>query len=201
MDPLHVIIIGAGYGGLALAHGLRRAAVSCAVYEAQCRRTHTDRSMPTLHQLLLTGQRDRVHFGKEFRLYERQADGTVIAFFADGSRAAGQVLVAADGTHSAVRAQYLPQAVPQPPVPAWRPSNITLLGDAIHPVTPGQRVNPNIALRDALLLSHALAAVQAGRVGLVNAIAAYECEMKRSCRAGADGSSGSRARGPAGLAR
>ena len=38
-DPLHVIIIGAGYGGLALAHALRRAGVSCAVYEAQHRRT------------------------------------------------------------------------------------------------------------------------------------------------------------------
>jgi glycine/D-amino acid oxidase-like deaminating enzyme len=38
-DPLHVIIVGAGYGGLALAHGLHRAGVSFAVYEAQRSRT------------------------------------------------------------------------------------------------------------------------------------------------------------------
>jgi 2-polyprenyl-6-methoxyphenol hydroxylase-like FAD-dependent oxidoreductase len=37
-DPLHVLIVGASYGGLALAHGLRRAGVPCALYEAQRRR-------------------------------------------------------------------------------------------------------------------------------------------------------------------
>ena len=380
-EPLHVIVIGAGYGGLALAHALRRAGVSCAVYEAQRGRTdgldgyrvgidltgnralkkclppelfatflatsarapryiavlnekkkvtssfplrgddeinpEHSLSRQTLRQLLLTGLEDRVHFGKEFTRYEQQADGTVTAVFADGSSASGQVLVAADGAQSAVRAQYLPQAVQQPheivtigakvpltsaaldllpaqsrqglslvvaprgltciwhvtefsrgrpgggkpgvvrkgtgpqhpcpvplpgtardylawglwaprgefpadvlrlrgrqlvelvlrltprwhrdfrtlfsmsdpatpfplniatsePVPAWRPSNITLVGDAVHPMTPGQRVGANTALRDAMLLSRALAAVQDGSVRLVNAIAAYEAEI------------------------
>jgi 2-polyprenyl-6-methoxyphenol hydroxylase-like FAD-dependent oxidoreductase len=356
--PLHVIIIGAGYGGLTLAHGLRRAGVSCAVYEAQPSRADSlsgyrigidmtgnralkkclppelfatflatsarapryltvltekkevtdaiplradaDEACPehllsrqTLRQLLLTGLEDRVHFGKEFTRYEQQADGTVTALFADGSSASGQVLVAADGAHSAVRAQYLPQAVLQPhgivtigakvpltraalnllpaqsreglslvfapggltcvwhvmefgqgqrgtrdyvgwglwgpqdqfppdvlwrrgrelvelvlrltprwhqdfralfslsnpatlfplkiatsePVPAWRSSNITLVGDAIHPMAPGQRVGANTALRDAMLLSRALAAVAGGGVRLLNAIAAYEAEL------------------------
>jgi cation diffusion facilitator CzcD-associated flavoprotein CzcO len=36
-NPLHVLIVGAGLGGLALAHGLRQAGVSCALYEAQRR--------------------------------------------------------------------------------------------------------------------------------------------------------------------
>ena len=34
-NSFHVVIIGAGYAGLALAHALRGAGVSCAVYEAQ----------------------------------------------------------------------------------------------------------------------------------------------------------------------
>jgi 2-polyprenyl-6-methoxyphenol hydroxylase-like FAD-dependent oxidoreductase len=358
-DPLHVIIIGAGYGGLALAHALRQAGVSCAVYEAQrsctagidgyqvgvelignralkrclppelfanflatsarapryltvlTQKKKVTAAIPlhgnadeisseqpvsrqTLRQLLLSGLEDRVHFGKEFTRYEQQANGTVTALFTDGSSASGQVLVAADGTHSAVRAQYLPHAMrhsdeivaigakvpltraaldllpaasqdglslvvapkgltcvwhvmkfgrdqcggsrdylawglwaPQhqfpadvlqlrgrelvnlvlqltpkwhrdfhalfsmsdpvtsfplniptsEPVSAWRPSNITLIGDAIHPLTGGRRVGANTALRDAMLLSHALAAVQAGSVRLLNAVAAYETEI------------------------
>jgi 2-polyprenyl-6-methoxyphenol hydroxylase-like FAD-dependent oxidoreductase len=362
-DPFHVVIIGAGYSGLALAHALRRARVSCAVYEAQPSRADGPDGYPVgldlaghralkrclppelfatvlatsaraprsltvlsekkevtaafalggnggeitsghsvpgrrLRQLLLTGLDDQVHFGKEFTRYDQQADGTVTALFADGSAASGQVLVAADGAHSRVRAQYLPHVVPEPhgivtigakvpltraarkllparsrdglslvfgpggfscvwqvmefgpgplpgrardcitwglwapqdrfpagvlrlrgreltelvlqlttgwhrdfralfslsdpatpfpleialaePLPAWRSSNVTLAGDAIHPMAPGQRVGANTALRDAMLLSHALAAVSGGRVGLRNAISAYEAEVTRS---------------------
>jgi hypothetical protein len=38
VNPLHVLIVGASYGGLAFAHSLRRTGVSCALYEAQHRR-------------------------------------------------------------------------------------------------------------------------------------------------------------------
>ncbi len=384
-NSYHVVIIGAGYAGLALAQGLRQAGVSCAVYEAQPSRTGgpggypvgldlassralkrclppelfatvlassarppryltvltekkeltaaialggnggevaSGHSVPgqTLRQLLLTGLDDQVHFAKEFTRYDQQADGTVTALFADGSSASGQVLIAADGAHSSVRAQYLPHVVPEPhaivtisakvpltraalkllppksrdglslvfapeglsclwqvmefgggsqgddktararkgarprltapvplpgrtrdcitwgvrapqdqfpadvlglrgreltelvlrrtsgwhrdfralfsmselatllpleialaePLPPWRSSNITLVGDALHPMAPGQRVGANTALRDAMLLSHALAAVRGGRVGLLNAIRAYEAEVTRS---------------------
>src|SRR5580692_450136 len=79
--PLHVLIVGAGLGGLALAYGLWRAGVSCALYEAE-------RLPPDL-----TGLADQVHFGKEFTHYRQQADGTVTAFFADGGSASGQALV------------------------------------------------------------------------------------------------------------
>jgi 2-polyprenyl-6-methoxyphenol hydroxylase-like FAD-dependent oxidoreductase len=44
-------------------------------------------------------------------------------------------------------------------------------------MTVGRRVGANTALRDAMLLSHALTAVQDGRVRLLNAIAAYEAEI------------------------
>jgi 2-polyprenyl-6-methoxyphenol hydroxylase-like FAD-dependent oxidoreductase len=233
-NPLHVLIVGASYGGLALAHGLRRVGASCALYEAQPdypgRRSGyrvaidpmgnralkeclppdlfaaflaTPEPQP-LRRLLLTGLEDRVHFGKEFTHYERQADATVTAFFADGSSAPGQVLIAADGAGSAVRAQYLreltlrrhlnlhrfrPAADPATAfplqiasgelAPAWQATNVTLVGDAIHAVTPGPCAGANTSLRDAMLLSRALSFVQANRLGLHNAVAAYESEMVR----------------------
>jgi 2-polyprenyl-6-methoxyphenol hydroxylase-like FAD-dependent oxidoreductase len=64
----------------------------------------------TLRRLLLSGLEDVVHFGAEFRRYEHTADGRVAAFFADGRRVVGDVLVGADGAGSRVRRQYLPQA-------------------------------------------------------------------------------------------
>jgi len=64
----------------------------------------------TLRQILLDGLGDRVVFGRELRRYEVGDDDTVTARFADGSRASGSVLVGAEGTGSAVRAQLLPHA-------------------------------------------------------------------------------------------
>jgi 2-polyprenyl-6-methoxyphenol hydroxylase-like FAD-dependent oxidoreductase len=171
----HVIVIGAGTGGMCLAHGLRKAGVSVAVYERDRTRSeflqgfrvginpdgtralreclppelfdtflatcaapmrrgnlYTEKlsevcslsfpldrdplnsehsvSRVTLRQVLLTGAEDFVHYGKRFVRYERNEDGTVTAFFEDGSTATGDILVAADGTRSRVRQQYLPQA-------------------------------------------------------------------------------------------
>jgi 2-polyprenyl-6-methoxyphenol hydroxylase-like FAD-dependent oxidoreductase len=244
-SSLHVLIVGASFGGLALAHGLRRAGVSCALYEAQ--RSHPGgrpgyrvaidsmgsralkECLPPdlfaaflaagaraprhpsgppeqqpLRLLLLAGLADRVHFGKEFTHYQHQADGTVTTFFTDGGSASGQVLVAADGTHSVVRAQYLRELIPKRHLsirrfcpatnpasgfplqiaaselaPAWQATNVTLVGDAIHAVTPGPPVGANTALRDAMLLTRALSFVRANRLGLRNAVAAYETEMIR----------------------
>jgi 2-polyprenyl-6-methoxyphenol hydroxylase-like FAD-dependent oxidoreductase len=65
-----------------------------------------------------------------------------------------------------------------PPAP-WPSSNVTMLGDAIHTMTPGRGAGANTALRDALLLSEALVEVDRGRQALVPAIAAYEAEMLR----------------------
>lgn len=271
----------------------------------------------TLRQVLLTGLEDVVHFGRTFTRYEQRDDGTVTAHFADGSSATGDLLVAADGTHSAVRRQYLPHAAsrdagtiniatripltdhtreliperlqqgislifgaggmmgvlhvmefkwdrhgeikpgvtdadaallrrwpglrhdttrdninlivwsnarrfpadimrrrggelvevaqeltrgwhPQlqellarcepgsalpvkvstaEPVPPWKSSTVTLIGDAIHSMTPGRGVGANTALRDAALLNRQIRLAASGDKTLVQAVADYEAEM------------------------
>jgi 2-polyprenyl-6-methoxyphenol hydroxylase-like FAD-dependent oxidoreductase len=379
-----VLIVGAGTGGLCLAHGLKQAGFDVAVYErdrtrvdglhgyrvgidpdgsralhaclppdlfatfvATCARppryfnmlteqlgevlslefdpgsdpieSEKSVSRMTLRQVLLTGLEDVVHFDKTFTRFEQHPDGTVTAFFADGSSATGDVLVAADGSNSRVRAQYLPHArlvdsgivaiaaklplTPETkallppkvfegismvfaphgyscilhvmefkwdkagalkggiggndaalleawpgllydntrdyinwgfsasvdkfpsdlfsrkgpelirlveamttdwhpslralfrlgdpstcfpinirtsvPLPAWPTSNVTLLGDAIHTMTPGRGVGANTALRDAALLRDNLVAARDGRLGLLEAIGDYEARMIR----------------------
>lgn len=174
-SPLRVIVVGAGTGGLCLAHGLKKAGIPVAVYERDRTRTdglhgyrvgldpdgsralheclppnlydtffatrartpryfnmlteglhevlsleerpNTDPvnseksvSRMTLRQVLLTGLEDVVHFDKNFVRYEWNDDGTVSAFFEDGTSATADVLVAADGTNSRVRKEYLPHA-------------------------------------------------------------------------------------------
>ncbi|MFG1649757.1 FAD-dependent oxidoreductase [Micromonospora sp. NPDC049275] len=378
----HVLIIGAGTGGLCLAHGLRRAGISVTVYErhqhstegllgyrvgigptgsralreclspklfatflATCARppsyfnvvtqrlrqtasfelrptadpVHTEHSVArmVLRQVLLTDLGDVVRFDKTFVRYEQHDDGTVTAYFADGTSATGDLLVAADGTHSAVRRQYLPHAVTRDagtiniatripltaqtrdlvpervrkgislifgaggtmgvlhvmefkwaadrtikpgvsaddaallrgwpglstdtsadyinliiwstarrfpadvlqrrgedlirvaldltpnwhphlrellrmsdpgsalpikvstsePTPPWKSSTVTLLGDAIHTMTPGRGVGANTALRDARLLCAHLTRAAAGDTTLVQAVADYEAAM------------------------
>jgi 2-polyprenyl-6-methoxyphenol hydroxylase-like FAD-dependent oxidoreductase len=65
------------------------------------------------------------------------------------------------------------------PIPPWESSNVTLLGDAIHTMTPGRGAGANTALRDAALLSRTLAEVHRGEKPLVDAICGYEREMLR----------------------
>jgi 2-polyprenyl-6-methoxyphenol hydroxylase-like FAD-dependent oxidoreductase len=170
-----VLVIGAGTGGLALAHGLVRAGIDVRVFERDTLRTdglhgyrvgidpdgsralhallppelydtfvatcaraprwfnmlteqlrevlalrvpvdddpvESEKSVSrmTLRQVLMTGLENVIKFGKEFTHFEQHTDGTVTAYFADGSRATGDLLVGADGAGSQVRKQYLPQA-------------------------------------------------------------------------------------------
>jgi 2-polyprenyl-6-methoxyphenol hydroxylase-like FAD-dependent oxidoreductase len=63
-----------------------------------------------LRQILLTGLEDVVAFDRRLVRYEQPADGQVIAVFADGSTARGDVLIGADGSSSAIRKQLLPDA-------------------------------------------------------------------------------------------
>ncbi|WP_219463456.1 FAD-dependent oxidoreductase [Nonomuraea rhizosphaerae] len=219
-----------------------------------------------LRDTLLTGL--DVRFGAPCTGY----DGTT-ARFADGTSASGDLIVGADGTGSAVRAQLLPDAVieevgralygvtpfttldwvpgllvdtfnrmtnpdgfhmavatcrpgdyftwtisgPHPegdphdvarelvagwhpavrrvvaeattvfpvrlrsalPVEPWDDPHVTLLGDAVHTMTPGRGEGATVALRDARLLTVALTDAAAGNVPLPAAKALYEQEMLR----------------------
>jgi 2-polyprenyl-6-methoxyphenol hydroxylase-like FAD-dependent oxidoreductase len=71
---------------------------------------HDDKSVSriTLRQILLSELGEIFHPGREFVRAERQVDGTVIAYFADGSAVRTHVLVGADGANSKVRQQLLP---------------------------------------------------------------------------------------------
>ncbi|MFC9688239.1 FAD-dependent oxidoreductase [Kribbella sp. NPDC056951] len=62
-----------------------------------------------LRVVLLAGLEDVVRFGAKFTHFEQRPDGTVQAWFADGSTDTADVLVGADGIGSGVRWQYLPQ--------------------------------------------------------------------------------------------
>ncbi|EJZ23109.1 FAD-dependent monooxygenase [Rhizobium sp. Pop5] len=65
------------------------------------------------------------------------------------------------------------------PLKPWTSSNVTLLGDAVHTMTPGRGAGANTALRDAALLGRMLVEADRGRKPLVEAIHAYEVEMLR----------------------
>lgn len=65
-----------------------------------------------------------------------------------------------------------------PPSP-WESSSVTLLGDAIHTMTPGRGAGANTALRDAALLGDLLIEADQDGRPLVEAIHAYELEMLR----------------------
>ncbi|RDI19824.1 FAD-dependent oxidoreductase [Lentzea flaviverrucosa] len=172
---MRVLIIGAGTGGLCLAHGLKKAGVDVALFErdrtprsmligyrvgispdgsralhsclppdvfAEFVRTtarppkhivmrtekygellvgevDTDRdasrseksvSRIAMRTALLGGLDDVVRFDKTFTRFAQNDDGTVTAFFDDGTSETGDVLVGADGAQSRVRRQYLPDA-------------------------------------------------------------------------------------------
>lgn len=64
------------------------------------------------------------------------------------------------------------------PVDPWPPSTVTLLGDAIHSMTPFPGVGANTALRDAYELCRRLVAAHRGEQSVVEAIGEYERVMR-----------------------
>ena len=65
------------------------------------------------------------------------------------------------------------------PVGAWPTGRVTLLGDAIHNMTPMAGIGANTALRDAELLRRRLIAVAAGERDLLPALHEYEDQMRK----------------------
>ena len=63
------------------------------------------------------------------------------------------------------------------PVDPWDEPAVTLLGDAIHTMTPGRGEGANTALRDAALLTALLSKAVTGHTSLAAAKRRYETEM------------------------
>jgi 2-polyprenyl-6-methoxyphenol hydroxylase-like FAD-dependent oxidoreductase len=64
------------------------------------------------------------------------------------------------------------------PVGPWPTGRVTLLGDAIHAMTPYRGIGANVALRDAMGLRDALIAARSGETRLLDAVADYEARMR-----------------------
>jgi 2-polyprenyl-6-methoxyphenol hydroxylase-like FAD-dependent oxidoreductase len=64
------------------------------------------------------------------------------------------------------------------PMDPWKTSHITLLGDAIHSMTPYRGIGANIALKDAALLAAKLIEASYSKRPLLDAIAEYEISMR-----------------------
>jgi len=63
------------------------------------------------------------------------------------------------------------------PINPWTTSQVTLLGDALHNMTPYRGIGANTALRDAALLRDVLRQVEEGPRDLLPALSFYESEM------------------------
>jgi 2-polyprenyl-6-methoxyphenol hydroxylase-like FAD-dependent oxidoreductase len=63
------------------------------------------------------------------------------------------------------------------PVEPWQTTIVTLLGDAIHNMTPFKGIGAHVALRDAGALCSKLVAVARGEQPLLDALHEYEAQM------------------------
>ncbi len=64
------------------------------------------------------------------------------------------------------------------PVPPWQPSRVTVLGDAIHAMSPARGSGANTALQDAALLTRLLSEAGSDPAAVVAAIGRYEERMR-----------------------
>jgi 2-polyprenyl-6-methoxyphenol hydroxylase-like FAD-dependent oxidoreductase len=103
-----------------------------------------------------------------------------------GDQMKGLALSQMEGWHSALR-RLVERADPATmtgfdaksaePIAPWNTGTVTLLGDALHNMTPFRGMGANMALRDAAALREALVSIAEGRQERATALAAYEREM------------------------
>jgi len=102
------------------------------------------------------------------------ATAAVIALMDDWHPALRRLVQSAD--LSTITAFAVKTSVPIPP---WATRQVTLLGDALHNMTPFRGIGANSALRDAAALRRALTAAARGDADLLHALAGYEQDMIR----------------------
>jgi 2-polyprenyl-6-methoxyphenol hydroxylase-like FAD-dependent oxidoreductase len=122
----------------------------------------------------LSGRRDRIGLGEN----AERLDTTALA--ATASRAmAGWAIGFRDlvALSDPCTISCLPIRTSRPVAP-WRTGRITLIGDAIHSMTPYRGIGANVALKDAVRLRDALVAAQRGEAPLLDAIGGYEAQMR-----------------------
>src|SRR5262252_2771298 len=74
------------------------------------------------------------------------------------------------------------------PIPPWRTRNVTLLGDALHNMTPYRGIGANTALRDATALRQTLRAAVYEREMVADGFRAVRASLKNMRRFHAQGS-------------
>jgi len=80
--------------------------------------------------------------------------------------------------HAEVAETFVVRINTSQPVPAWPAGRITLMGDAIHAMSPAGGSGANTALTDASVLRRELAAAARGDKAVPDAVAAYEQRMR-----------------------
>ncbi len=189
MRSLRVAVAGSSLGGLALAQGLLRAGgrIGMAIGVVRFRTPPQVLGLtPAQDYLMWALAGDRQSFGVP--------DTELTALDPAGLHALSAELIRT--WHPDLRALHAAADVDEtfairvrtsPAVPAWPPSRVTVLGDAIHAMSPARGSGANTALQDAALLCRLLTAdgmpTTDGRpttdgADVVAAIGDYERQMR-----------------------
>jgi 2-polyprenyl-6-methoxyphenol hydroxylase-like FAD-dependent oxidoreductase len=116
--------------------------------------------------------RDTLRIGAVEEVSADTAKKAVLAQLSEWSPAVQRLVERAEGaslTCFAVKSSV--------PIAPWTTRRVTLLGDALHNMTPYRGIGANTALRDAASLRDGLREVEGGRRDLLPALAAYERGM------------------------
>jgi 2-polyprenyl-6-methoxyphenol hydroxylase-like FAD-dependent oxidoreductase len=169
-SPIHVLIIGAGTGGLCLAHGLKRAGISVAVYERD--RTRADGLQGFRVGIDPDGSR-ALHACLPPELFDTFVSTCARTPIYSNMLTEQLSEILSIGERSAIDPIMRDPINSEKSVSRMTLRQVLLTGL----VTPGRGVGANTALRDAALLCRNLTAVRDGRMPLIQAIRDYETQM------------------------
>ncbi len=106
-----------------------------------------------LREVLLRGLHEHVHFNKNLIDYSEQPDSKILARFEDGSTCLADLLIAADGVHSKVRALRFPELTPQDT------GSICIYGKTAYSQEVGEQVAAPLKNGTSIIFAQEMAAV------------------------------------------